>query len=87
MEIPKEKILDTLRVSGRHVSVDAPFVEGEDNSLLDVLVNNDFRKQEVLLLCYHIILVKTTVRGNNELLYRGVDQIGQSTYYRTHCIA
>jgi RNA polymerase primary sigma factor len=41
MEIPKEKILDTLRVSGRHVSVDAPFVEGEDNSLLDVLVNND----------------------------------------------
>ena len=30
-----------LRVSGRHVSVDAPFVEGEDNSLLDVLVNND----------------------------------------------
>jgi RNA polymerase primary sigma factor len=41
MEIPKEKILDTLRVSGRHVSVDAPFVEGEDNSLLDVLVNSD----------------------------------------------
>lgn len=32
---------DTLRVSGRHVSVDAPFVEGEDNSLLDVLVNDD----------------------------------------------
>jgi RNA polymerase primary sigma factor len=30
-----------LRVSGRHVSVDAPFVDGEDNSLLDVLVNND----------------------------------------------
>ena len=30
-----------MRVSGRHVSVDAPFVEGEDNNLLDVLVNND----------------------------------------------
>ena len=28
-------------MSGRHVSVDAPFVDGEDNSLLDVLVNND----------------------------------------------
>ena len=39
--IPREKINDTLRVSGRHVSVDAPFVDGEDNSLLDVLVNND----------------------------------------------
>jgi len=41
LEIPKEKVSDTLRVSGRHVSVDAPFVDGEDNSLLDVLVNND----------------------------------------------
>ena len=30
-----------MRVSGRHVSVDAPFIEGEDNNLLDVLVNND----------------------------------------------
>ncbi len=41
LEIPAEKISDTLRVSGRHISVDAPFVEGEDNSLLDVLVNSD----------------------------------------------
>ena len=41
LEIPREKIADTLRVSGRHVSVDAPFNEGEDNSLLDVLVNTD----------------------------------------------
>ena len=30
-----------LRVAGRHVSVDAPFADGEDNSLLDVLVNPD----------------------------------------------
>ncbi|MBT3382261.1 MAG: RNA polymerase sigma factor RpoD/SigA [Prolixibacteraceae bacterium] len=41
LELPAEKVADTLRVSGRHVSVDAPFVDGEDNSLLDVLVNND----------------------------------------------
>ena len=40
LEIAKEKIADTLRVSGRHVSVDAPFIEGEDNSLLDVLVDS-----------------------------------------------
>ena len=39
LEVPKEKITDTLRVAGRHVSVDAPFVEGEDNTLLDVLPN------------------------------------------------
>ena len=39
--IPEDKITDTLKVSGRHISVDAPFVDGEDNSLLDVLVNED----------------------------------------------
>ncbi|KHE42584.1 MULTISPECIES: sigma-70 family RNA polymerase sigma factor [Rikenellaceae] len=41
LDLPKEKVSDTLRVSGRHVSVDAPFSDGEDNNLLDVLVNND----------------------------------------------
>ncbi len=41
LDIPKEKVSDTLRVSGRHVSVDAPFADGEDNNLLDVLVNAD----------------------------------------------
>ncbi len=41
LDLPREKVSDTLRVSGRHVSVDAPFSDGEDNSLLDVIVNND----------------------------------------------
>lgn len=41
LELPSEKVADTMRVSGRHVSVDAPFVDGEENSLLDVLVNSD----------------------------------------------
>ena len=41
LDVPVEKIADTLKVSGRHISVDAPFVEGEDNSLLDVLTNAD----------------------------------------------
>ena len=41
LDLPKEKVSDTLRVSGRHVSVDAPFSDGEDNYLLDVLVNTD----------------------------------------------
>lgn len=50
LELPKEKVADTLRVSGRHVSVDAPFVEGEDNSLLDVLVNSDSPKADSKLL-------------------------------------
>ena len=41
LDLPKEKVSDTLRVSGRHVSVDAPFSDGEGNNLLDVLVNTD----------------------------------------------
>jgi RNA polymerase primary sigma factor len=41
LDLPKEKVMDTMRVSGRHVSVDAPFADGEDNSLLDVLENGD----------------------------------------------
>ena len=41
LEVSKEKVLKTMKVSGRHVSVDAPFQEGEDNSLLDVLSDDD----------------------------------------------
>jgi RNA polymerase primary sigma factor len=41
LDLPQDKVSDTLKVSGRHVSMDAHFVEGEDNTLLDVLVNED----------------------------------------------
>ncbi|MCH4155104.1 MAG: RNA polymerase sigma factor RpoD/SigA [Muribaculaceae bacterium] len=37
----EDKIADTLKVSGRHQSIDAPFVEGEDNTLIDVIPNDD----------------------------------------------
>jgi RNA polymerase primary sigma factor len=40
LEISPEEVETTLAVASRHVSVDAPFVEGEDNSLLDVLEND-----------------------------------------------
>jgi len=50
LEIPEEKIADTMRVSGRHVSMDAPFVQGEDNSLLDVLVNHDSPRADSALM-------------------------------------
>ena len=41
VDLPQDKIGEAMKVSARHVSVDTPFAEGEDNSLLDVLVNND----------------------------------------------
>lgn len=37
----EDKVTEALKISGRHISVDAPFVEGEDNSLLDVLAGDD----------------------------------------------
>lgn len=41
VDIPHDIIEEAMKVNSRHVSVDAPFAEGEDNSLLDVLPNND----------------------------------------------
>jgi RNA polymerase primary sigma factor len=39
LEINTEEVEATLGVSARHVSMDAPFIDGEDNTLLDVLEN------------------------------------------------
>ncbi len=41
LEENEDRISLTLKTYGKHVSIDAPFVEGEDNNLLDVLVNED----------------------------------------------
>ncbi len=38
-EISIDKISDAMRVSGKHVSMDAPFIQGEENTLLDVIEN------------------------------------------------
>lgn len=37
LDIPVEKVTEALKQNGRHLSVDAPFADGEENSLLDVL--------------------------------------------------
>jgi RNA polymerase primary sigma factor len=39
LEMPTEDVRSSLGVSSRHVSMDAPFMDGEDNTLLDVLLN------------------------------------------------
>ena len=41
IDLPEDKVGEAMLANTRHVSVDAPFVDGEDNSLLDVLVNDD----------------------------------------------
>ena len=40
IDLPKEKIDEAMNINGKHVSVDAPFVDGDDSSLLDILVND-----------------------------------------------
>jgi RNA polymerase primary sigma factor len=40
LDVTTSEIVDTMKISGRHVSVDAPFIQGEENSLLDVLEND-----------------------------------------------
>ena len=39
IDLPEDKIADVLKVPGKQVSVDAPFSDGEESSLLDVLPN------------------------------------------------
>lgn len=41
LDLTTSEVVDTLKISGRHVSVDAPFVQGEENRLLDVLEDED----------------------------------------------
>ena len=41
IDLPEEKIIDAMKINGKHISVDAPFAEGEDNSLLDIMPNTE----------------------------------------------
>ena len=49
IDLPQDKIDDAMNISGRHLSVDAPFSDAEDGSLLDVLVNEDIPPTDVQL--------------------------------------
>lgn len=37
LEMSPVEVLETLKMNGRHLSMDAPFSQGEDNRLLDIL--------------------------------------------------
>ena len=41
VDLPEEKVEDALKVNTRHISMDAPISDGEENSLLDILPNYD----------------------------------------------
>ena len=50
LEMGEDKVVDSMRISGRHVSVDAPFRDDEDGNLLDVLSNDDSPNSDLLLM-------------------------------------
>ena len=50
LEVSTNEVVDTMKISGRHVSMDAPFVQGEENSLLDVLENETEEKPDTGLM-------------------------------------
>lgn len=49
-DIPVEKVADTLRVSGKHISIDAPLIAGEESTLLEVLPNQDSPSADAALM-------------------------------------
>ncbi len=59
LELGAEEIETTMRVSSRPVSVDAPFVEGENNTLLDVLENEDALGTDEFMVYNHSLSVET----------------------------
>jgi RNA polymerase primary sigma factor len=46
LDLPTEKVADAMRLSGKHSSIDAPFVQGEEGSLIDVLADADAVKAD-----------------------------------------
>jgi len=50
LQISADEVENTMSISGRHISMDAPFVQGEENTLLDVLVNDDAPRSDSILM-------------------------------------
>jgi RNA polymerase primary sigma factor len=73
LEVSPNEVRDTMKVSGRHVSVDAPFIQGEENSLLDVLENTSEEKRDDELM--HDSLRKEIQRSLATLTDREADVI------------
>jgi RNA polymerase primary sigma factor len=73
LELPIEKVADSMKVSGRHISMDAPFANSEENSLLDVLENSDSPRADSNLLLES--LQKEIERSLNTLSERERDVI------------
>ncbi len=50
LDMDVKEVTDTLKISSKHVSVDAPFASGEENRLLDVMKNDEQPSPDNMLL-------------------------------------
>lgn len=50
MDMPIGEVNETIKISGRHVSVDAPFKQDEENTLLDVIEGGDSHRPDITLM-------------------------------------
>lgn len=46
LDLSEDKVKDSIQISGRHVSMDAPLVSGEESTLYDVMENKDSVKAD-----------------------------------------
>jgi RNA polymerase primary sigma factor len=74
MGVTNEEVLANLKVSGRHISVDAPFAQGEEGSLLDVLSDVNEANPEKQLMTDS--LTEDVQRALCTLTFREADVIG-----------
>ena len=80
LDLPVEKIAESLKQTGRHLSMDAPFAVGEDNSLVDVLSNDDAPRADQGLasesLTHDIDRVLSTLAGRERDIVKSFFGIG-----------
>ncbi|MHB1686802.1 MAG: sigma-70 family RNA polymerase sigma factor [Ignavibacteriaceae bacterium] len=50
LEMDVREVAETLKISSRHVSMDAPFTQGEENSLLDIIENDELPTPDYMLM-------------------------------------
>jgi len=76
LDLPLEEVVNTLKIGGRHVSMDAPFAQGEENGLLDVLEDETEQTPDAALMMDS--LRREVQRALSTLTVREADVI---TYY------
>lgn len=83
LNISTDEVMETMKVSGRHISMDAPFANGEENNLLDVLEDggeatpdNELIMDSLIREVQRVLSTLTTREADVVALYFGLN--GQS---------